>query len=182
MERATENAWREHHRTVLRFLQRRVTTSAVAEDLAQEAFLRFHRSAPQTDDAEVQRAWLLRTARNLLVDHYRQAPTVPLPPEETLAPHESDTVSTLRELEQCVAPLATRLPEKYRSALVLDLDGIPQQEIADRHGITLAGAKSRVQRARQLLRREFERCCHLHIDSEQGLIDYSPRNTARGPC
>ncbi len=182
MERVTDNAWREHHRAVLRFLQRRLSTPEMAEDLAQETFLRFHRSAPQLADAAGQRAWLLHTAHNLLVDHYRKVTTVPLPPEETLVAPEPATVSPLQELERCVAPLASRLPDKYRAALVLDLDGISQQEIADRHGITLAGAKSRVQRARQLLRREFERCCHLYTDSEGGQLDYSPRKATREPC
>jgi RNA polymerase sigma-70 factor, ECF subfamily len=45
------------------------------------------------------------------------------------------------------------LPEGYRGAVRLaEVEGLSQQEVADRLGLSLSGAKSRVQRGRVLLK------------------------------
>jgi RNA polymerase sigma-70 factor (ECF subfamily) len=105
------------------------------------------------------RAWLLRTAHNLLIDHVRaRKPEVPL--DESL-PLVGNETATWRAFEPCIVPLAQRLPEDYRSALLWDLDGVPQQEIAERQGLGLSGAKSRVQRARPARNRSL--CAAVRI-------------------
>jgi len=168
-------AWKQHHGIISGFLRRRLANPADAEDLLQETFLRLHRASPPglADDSAV-RAWLLRTARNLLTDHYRAArPTVRL--EDDPADEGRRLPTPLESLEPCITPLVSRLPEKYRQALALDLEGVPQREIASRTGVGLSGAKSRVQRARDLLRGEFERCCAFTHDEDDSLLDYRVR-------
>lgn len=166
-------AWRQHRQSVYRYLRRRLPDKAHAEDLTQETFLRFLQSPPPVSDPAPVRAWLLRVAHNLVVDHYRaQRNEIPLDQADPAA----ETGSRLfRELESCIAPLAGRLPESYRTALLWDLEGLPQQEIARRQNLSLSGAKSRVQRARSLLKVEFERCCHYHFDAEGSMTGYGPR-------
>lgn len=169
----TESAWQQHRDGVYRYLRRRLGNTELAEDLVQETFLRLHHASPATTDPAQLRAWLLRTARNLLVDHYRaQRDEVEL---DEATPAGADTTASLRTLEPCITPLANRLPEHYRSALLWDLDGMAQQEIARRQDISLSGAKSRVQRARALLQQEFQRCCRYHFDHADTLVGYTPR-------
>ncbi len=172
----TEAAWRNHSSEVYRYLRRRLPNAELAEDLVQETFLRLHRTPPQTDAPAPLRAWLLRTARNLIVDHYRaQRDEVGI--DDSLAADNGDRAASLRALEPCIAPLAERLPEHYRAALLWDLAGLPQQEIAARQHIGLSGAKSRVQRARTLLQQEFQHCCRYHFDHADVLIGYTPLAT-----
>lgn len=168
-------AWERHQSAVSGFLRHRLASRADAEDLLQETFLRLHRARPPglTDSSAV-RAWLLHTARNLLVDHYRAArPTGTL--QDDPADDGRHLPTPLESLQPCIAPLVAKLPEKYRQALSLDLEGIPQQAIALRQGVGLSGAKSRVQRARNLLRREFDRCCAFSHDDDGSLLDYRKR-------
>ncbi|MEJ2694610.1 MAG: sigma-70 family RNA polymerase sigma factor [Candidatus Thiodiazotropha sp.] len=167
-------AWDSHRERVGKYLRRRLASEADVEDLQQETFLRLYRAQPSLADSSRIEAWLLHTARNLLVDHYRASrPTSPLEVEPAAQPNRVPT--PLETLQPCISPLLTRLPEKYRQALSLDLDGVPQQEIAQRQGVGLSGAKSRVQRARNLLHREFERCCMFSHDDDGTLLDYRQR-------
>lgn len=176
---STGAAWQQHRDSVYRYLRRRVGNAELAEDLVQETFLRLHRTPPANRGEAELRAWLLRTARNLLVDHYRaRRDEVEL---DEATPANSDSAAALRTLEPCITPLAGRLPEHYRSALLWDLEGMTQQEIAQRQSISLSGAKSRVQRARILLQQEFQRCCRYHFDHADTLIGYTPR-TGRPSC
>jgi RNA polymerase sigma-70 factor (ECF subfamily) len=67
------------------------------------------------------------------------------------------------------------LPDEYQVALRLtELEGLTQQELAARTGLSLSGAKSRVQRGRKMLREMLLACCHFEFDRHGKVIDYYP--------
>lgn len=66
-----------------------------------------------------------------------------------------------------------QLPEKYRLALRwMEIDGLLQRGIADRLGLSLSGAKSRIQRGRQMLRQGLERCRTFEYARPGNVRDY----------
>jgi RNA polymerase sigma-70 factor (ECF subfamily) len=82
------------------------------------------------------------------------------------------------ELAPSVAAMVNALPEPYREALYLtEYQGLSQRELAARLGISLSGAKSRVQRAREKLKQLLLDCCHFEFDRLGRIIDYQPRCT-----
>lgn len=84
------------------------------------------------------------------------------------------------ELAACLQPLIHNLPKIYQAALVLsELEGLPQKEVANRLGLSLSGAKSRVQRGREMLRRRLLDCCDIET-GRGGILGYEPRNKNRG--
>ncbi len=62
--------------------------------------------------------------------------------------------------------------------LLSEIDGLPQQEVASRLGISLSGAKSRVQRGRRMLRQRLLDCCDIET-GRGGITGYEPRGTNR---
>ncbi|HET7838366.1 MAG TPA: sigma factor-like helix-turn-helix DNA-binding protein, partial [Rectinemataceae bacterium] len=75
------------------------------------------------------------------------------------------------------------LEEPYREALILtEYEGLSQAELAARAGISLSGAKSRVQRAREKLKALLLACCHFELDRRGGIIDYQERCCRCGPA
>ena len=56
-----------------RYLRRAASDPALADDIFQEAFLRFLRNCPAGLEERQQKAYLYRTATSLLVDHWRRA-------------------------------------------------------------------------------------------------------------
>lgn len=74
------------------------------------------------------------------------------------------------------------LPEPYREAVVLtELEGLTQKELAGRLGISLSGAKSRVQRGRQQLKEMLFDCCRFEFDRRGGVVDCEPRSKSDCP-
>ena len=177
--------WQQLRAGLLRYLQQRVADRATAEDLVQHTLTRALERWDELRDETRLAGWLQRIAHNALVDHYRRArPGEPLP--ETLAA-ESEPQSDVarRELAECLAPMIEQLPEHYREALRWsELEGLTQQTVAERAGISLPGAKSRVQRGRGLLRQRLEACCTLEFDRDGRLDDYRPNRPGRadGGC
>lgn len=80
-------------------------------------------------------------------------------------------------------PLIDRLPDGQREALVLtEFEGLTQTEAAGRLGISVSGAKTRVQRAREQLKSLLLDCCHVELDRRGGINEYRARRGACGNC
>lgn len=169
-----EGGYAELRRTLLAYLRRRVGDAALAEDLVQEVMLKAlaARSTAATPPDNVG-AWLMTIARHALVDHLRaRRPTEALPAE--LAADEAPPAH--EELLQCLRPMAERLPEPYRAAvLAAEFDGVALATLAERDRVSLSAIKSRTSRGRVMLRDELVRCCQVAVDAERSGLDYDER-------
>jgi RNA polymerase sigma-70 factor (ECF subfamily) len=176
MNASTGLLWNEFSDRLLRFIAGRVGDPATAEDLRQDVFLRLHRRLGKPEPVEDIEAWLYRSARNAIIDHYRtRKPTVEVP--ETLEAEADEAAPDLVELRAAFRRMILSLPEPYRDAVILaDLEGLKQQEVADRLGLTLPGAKSRVQRGRDQLRALLHACCSFEFDRRGHVIECSPNS------
>ena len=70
--RETEELFAENRDSLVRYLRHHLSDFAVAEDIAQESFIRFFQARTQGEDVSQPRAWLFRVAHNLLVDFGRK--------------------------------------------------------------------------------------------------------------
>lgn len=174
--------WTELSSRVRRIVAPRVADAATADDITQDVMLKVQTHLDELPPEEKLPAWLNRLARNAIIDHYRaQAVRSHFNIEDHEVASDSETARSemLRELLPCLGRMVERLPEPYRTAMKeADLEGLSQQEVADRAGITLSAAKSRVQRARQQLRAMILDCCHVETDRRGGLVDYEPTERA----
>ncbi|WP_297921090.1 RNA polymerase sigma factor SigZ [Metallibacterium sp.] len=166
--------WQEHKTRLRGYIAKRVREHDAVDDILQDVFLKAHTNLHTVKSHGRIAAWLFRIAANAITDHYRsQKPWDELPDELAAPEPERDYVA---ELAACLQPLIAALPETYRSALVLsELEGLPQKEVAKRLGISLSGAKSRVQRGREKLRRRLLDCCDIET-GRSGIIGYEPRD------
>ena len=176
MNRTTEDIWNEFSLQLRGFILKRIPDPTDADDILQDVFVKLHTRIDTLRDEHRLTPWLYQIARNTLVDYYRaRQPAVPVP--ETLAvddePAESDATT---QIAASLTNMVECLPDKYRRALLLsEFEGLTQQEVGERLGLSLSGAKSRVQRGRDLLRAALLDCCHFEFDREGRMIDYTPR-------
>lgn len=84
------------------------------------------------------------------------------------------------EVVSCLRPMIEGLPEGYRRALVLaDLEGKKGREVAEELGLSVPGAKSRVQRARRKLEVALLSCCRLELDRVGNVLECERKGKAR---
>jgi RNA polymerase sigma-70 factor, ECF subfamily len=166
--------WGAHKARLRGYVARRVQDRDAVDDILQDVFLKAHHNLHTLKSRGSITAWLFRIASNAIADHYRSRKTwVELPDELESPEPEADPVG---ELAACLQPLIDDLPETYRVALVLsEIEGLPQREVAARLGISLSGAKSRVQRGREKLRQRLHDCCVIET-GRQGVIGFEPRD------
>jgi RNA polymerase sigma-70 factor, ECF subfamily len=126
-------------------------------------------------DQEKLRSWIYQIARNAIIDHYRAKHVADEYTDDIPQAKDDDAESpdmTIR-LAASLHEMIEEIPEPYRRALILtELEGASQKTLAEKEGITLSGAKSRVQRGRRMLKDVLQDCCHFEFDRRGRLIDY----------
>jgi RNA polymerase sigma-70 factor, ECF subfamily len=159
------------------FIRKRVPSDAIADDLTQEVWVRIARKLGDLHDARKLEAWLYRIARNVVTDFYRRQRETTELPADLPAPADESSIEELRQkLYDYVKGVVDSLPEPHREALVLTMyEGLPQQAMAERLGISLTAAKSRVQRARAEVRKVMDGCCRWKFDARGNIADWEPR-------
>ena len=145
------------HREFLAFLERRVESRAVAEDILQAAFTR-GLDRQRSTTARAMEAW------------GREFPDVQEPEAELR-----------QEICRCVSGLLETLKPEYREALrIVDLEEGKLKDLAQQSGITAENAAVRVHRARAALRRRIEQACGTC--SVHGCLDCSCETADGEPC
>lgn len=171
-------------RTAVRgFIGRRVTDAATADDLTQEVFVKVQKHAAKVRDPRRLMGWVIQIARNTVADFYRRARPTEVFNEEHVAEGalrpeslEREEMRLREKLTAYIRSVVETLPPRYREALVLtEYDGLTQVELARHLGLSVSAAKSRVQRARAMVRENIDRCCHFEVDHYGTVLGWTPR-------
>ncbi|HKW41796.1 MAG TPA: sigma-70 family RNA polymerase sigma factor [Gemmatimonadales bacterium] len=148
-----------HLDAVYRAALRLARDAADADDLVQETMLRAYRGWDRYQRGTNAKGWLLTILRNAFIEEYRRRSTrrntVDVDAIESLAP-PADFFESLVDDE--VVRAIDALPLLYREVVVwTDVEGLPYEETAKLLRVPIGTVKSRVSRARKLLRARLYR-------------------------
>ena len=174
---------RDHRSRIYRYLLSMARDPDVAEDLAQETFLRALRGIGALRDHAALVSWLDRVATNAFLDWVRAEgrrrlayPGGQEGDAGLVAEIPDPGMRVERRVEQaqmseCVRGFVDELPDDYRAVILLhDAHGLSSHEIAEILGVSVATAKIRIHRGRARLRTALEEAAS------------SSRTIAGSPC
>lgn len=168
----TADVYSQFKEKLERFIRSRVRHGTDADDILQDVFLKVHQSLPNLKQNEKLQSWLYTIARNAVTDHFRKK-KASIAHETTEGP---ESPIEQKDLLECMWPFVSQLPEKYRVAIqYCDIEGHTQSQLAGREKISIPGAKSRLQRARAMLRELFTSCCHIETDRYGNVVEHIPK-------
>jgi RNA polymerase sigma-70 factor (ECF subfamily) len=160
----------ENHRRFLAFLERRVPSREIAEDILQDAFVRGLAKAPPPGGSDSIVAWFYQVLRNAIVDHYRRAGArtraldrfAREPATPAWVPDDAELMATVCV---CVESLVATLKPEYAEAIArVDLGGVSLAAYARERGITANNAGVRLHRAHRALKRRVQETCATCAD------------------
>ena len=168
METLNIRTWNEISTELRNFVYRKVKDRDAANDIVQDVFLKVQSKITQLRETEKIAGWIFQITRHTIADYFRTK-------SKTLTLAELQWDDEAQDLNDCVAfclnKLVDTLPEKYRQAIVLtETENLSQATLADRLGISYSGAKSRVQRARQILKDKLHELYTIKTDPYGNII------------
>jgi RNA polymerase sigma-70 factor (ECF subfamily) len=156
----------QHHTPLFRYLARLTGDPDVAQDAAQEAFVKLMERPPAPGET---RAWLFRVATNAawmaLRTRGRRRRLAEVAPERMPlgdAPPAPDAHAEAEETRRRVRAALDTLPERDRTILLMQQEGFRYREIAEAVGTTTQSVGTMIARALNKLAAE------LRLDEEDG--------------
>jgi len=166
---AFEELLSRYEAPVLTFCYAFMRNREVAEDLAQETFVRVFRNSRRYQPVAKFTTWLYRIAANLCINELKKGklrqtmsldePAGPDPEGskiiDRVASEEGSPLSDVesQEVQQLIEKAIGHLPDDQRTTLIMvEYHHMPYQEIAEILGVTVSAIKMRVKRARETLR------------------------------
>jgi RNA polymerase sigma-70 factor (ECF subfamily) len=156
------------YRTALRMTR----SEADAEDLVQETYIKAFRFREQFTQGTNLKAWLFRILTNTFINSYRRRQSQPefteledvdefslykrmsdLRTSSSSGNPETEFLDGLVDSE--VKDALTELPEKFRSVVLLDVEGFSYKEIAEMLDIPIGTVMSRLHRGRKFLQKRL---------------------------
>lgn len=168
--RASELPWTKIRPKLFSFIRARTKDSEIANDLVQEVFLKVYSKLDQLQDPALLNRWMFRIAYHTIMDHFRSHRHAEGKPLEVSDESEPDA-----GLNDCVAGCLKvemqQMPQHYQQAIELaEIQEVPQVELAAKLNLSYSGVKTRVQRARIMLKERMDRKYHLETDAYGNVV------------
>jgi RNA polymerase sigma-70 factor, ECF subfamily len=187
-EQSTElvsRIWDDSRLRLKNFIARKINNQADVEDVLQNVFCKIHQNIHQLENADKLYSWVYQLTRNAIIDYYRDSKSRLNQSGELLNEIAFETVE--KDVEEEVLgwlnPMVNDLPDKYREALLMtDIQGLTQKQLSEKLDISISGAKSRVQRAREQLKQVLVNCCLLEFNRAGTIVEYKQRGTECRYC
>jgi RNA polymerase sigma-70 factor (ECF subfamily) len=168
-EAVFEEEFYPHAEALYNFAYHLTLNEADSNDLVQETFLKAFRFIDSYEQGTNSKAWLFRILKNAFINDYRKKAKRPtkVDYEDYLGYHESEDTPYVGSLDikqdifqSMLGDEVTRalndLPVDFRTAIILcDLEGFSYEEIAAITDIPVGNVRSRLHRARNLLKEKL---------------------------
>lgn len=175
MPNSIETIWKEFHAKLRQFIIMRVNNNDDADDILQEVFIRIYKNISSLKDEQKLTSWFFQITRNVIIDYYRSKKEIYELDDENLSDILAEEDS-FAKLSLGLDNFIDNLPPIYKEAILLtEIKGMKQRELAEKFGISLTSAKSRVQRAREMLKEMLLDCCNFEFDSAGKMCCFSQK-------
>ena len=177
MEKEIERIWIDLHQELFEFIQGRVKNEQNAKDILQEVFLKIQMNLGKLKHTSKLTSWVYQITRNSIMDYYRKQSNTTSISNFDFPEQESED-SEYAKLEGCINQKIKELSPKHREALLLTaFKKYSQKELATHLNISYSGTKSRVQKAKELLKDAILDCPDVASDTTGKLLGYDKKDS-----
>ena len=167
--------WTAYRDAMKAYVLKKTKDPEVAKDLTHDILLKIHKTCCSEKEIKNVRSWLFQIAYNIMMDHFNLQNKKKSSKVSSLQSSQEDMY---QEMAEYIEPLINLLPEKYAIPLrMADIEGLKQQDIADKLKQSLTATKSQIQRGRKLLKTEIHSCFHIKECKTSGLIDFDVKQS-----
>jgi len=175
MEKGFNDIYLDNYSRVFSFIYSLTQDRQLSEDITQEAFINVYKHLNSFRGESKIHVWINKIAYNIFIDIKRKRVIDEITSnDEIINQIENLHASLIDPLEQkimseCVRDKLNDLPENYRSALYLEMEGYSHKEIAEILSCTINNIKVRIHRGKNKLKLILNGACSFYKDERDVL-------------
>lgn len=173
MKNEINTIWIDLNDELFSFILGKIKDKQIAKDIHQEVFLKIQSKIHQLKNTSKLTSWVYQITRNTIIDYYRKSNSKNIPIDQLDIPESEDDSLDYTKLTNCINQKIAQLSEQHKEAIVLtSFKNYSQKELAAHLKISYSGTKSRVQKAREILKENILDCPNVESDNSGKLIDF----------
>jgi RNA polymerase sigma-70 factor (ECF subfamily) len=173
MKNEIHTIWLDLNEELFHFILGKVKDEQVAKDIHQDIFLKIQTKIHQLQHTSKLTSWVYQITRNTIIDYFRKQSKNNIDISDFDMPEEQAEDFDYSRLTNCISEKIGRLSSKHKEAIVLtSFRNYSQKELAKHLKISYSGTKSRVQKAREILKDQLLDCPNVQSDDTGKLLDF----------
>jgi len=162
----TLDVWNNFNEELYFFILKKAKSGDAANDIFQNTFLKIHKNISNLKKENKVKAWVFQIARNEIANYFNAESTQ----IEKLSTEEGISLQEI-QFVCCFDKMINDLPNIYKEAIeMVYIKGYKQKDVAKELGISLENTKTRIRRAKDILKGKFKECCKYEFDKKGKLI------------
>lgn len=172
MTNSIQEIWDEYNQEIGRYILKLSSDPDISADIKSAVFEKLIFKYDTIKDKSKIRSWLYTIAKNEFLDWKKLNKKFIEKPDENIKLNEKE-LTPVEELSHCTIHMISKLPEKYRLPLYLsDIKGLKQKDISEKLNLNYSALKSRIQRARKILKENLQDCCKIKTNESGQILDF----------
>ena len=165
--------WIDLNEELYKFILGKIKDEQISKDIHQEVFLKVQIKIHQLKHTSKLTSWVYQITRNTIIDYFRKVKDKNISIND-LDIAESDTDNfDYSNLTNCINQKIENLSSQHKEAIILtSFKNYSQKELAQHLKISYSGTKSRVQKAKEILKENILDCPNVESDRTGKLLDF----------
>lgn len=173
MKDELRNIWIDLNEELYKFIFVKIKDEQISKDIHQEVFLKIQTKIHQLEHTSKLTSWVYQIARNTILDYFRKTSSKTIPINDLDIPETENENFDYGKLSNCVNKKIENLSSKHKEVILLtSFQNFSQKELAEHLKISYSGTKSRVRKAREILRENILDCPNVESDNTGKLLDF----------
>jgi len=163
----TEEIWKSFQRQLHRYIVKRVAMEEDADDILQSIFEKVHKNKEAIKTINNITGWLYAITKNAIIDYYRNKKDLDPITYELAEPEREPNFDEADFYFSCMNSFIGKLSKEEQRILKEVLSGKSIKSVAEEMNKSYSTVKSKVQRSKGKIRKEFVACCNIRSLSNQ---------------
>tara|TARA_R110000868_G_scaffold86347_8_gene242257 strand:- start:57454 stop:57990 length:537 start_codon:yes stop_codon:yes gene_type:complete len=174
MQKEIKVIWTDLNEELFKFIFGKVKEEQIAKDILQETFVKVIAKIEQLEHTSKLTSWVYQIARNTIFDYYRKLNLKNKALDRLELPEDEIEDFEYAQLSSCINSKIKSLSFKHKQAILLtSFKDYSQKELATHLNISYSGIKSRIQKAREILKENILDCHNVESDRTGKLLDFN---------
>ncbi len=173
MEDKINTIWIDLNEELYLFILKKTKNEQIAKDLHHEVFIKIQTKIHQLKHSSKLTSWVYQITRNTIIDYFRNLNKKEYTSINFDIPEKDNENFEYSKLTNCINQKIETLSTEHKEAIILtSFKNYSQKELAIHLQISYSGTKSRIQKAKAILKKNILNCPNIETDNSGKIIDF----------